>query len=786
MSGSRTSALLDLLRCYICTHSPSVDAVQCPACQHHACRRCISQWVESRGTCPHCRARISTSDLIPARVVRELAASLLSSPSPSASASSSSSRNDRGHGSDNADAVEDGDEQGSMSSGNDIEGDDDSGIHGDRDGAVERKGRRGSERHRLGNSEQKKSGWGPLRIAVGECAVHNAPLLYYCSHPCCQRAVCPDCCLFPPFPHNHQQDPQQQQRHVQMGSSSNSGREDAIAGNGTERERKERTENGNRTYIMHLADVVEDARSRVAMSVQGARRSSYRASKMVHAIRSSHAQVVTQHAAQDARAAIRRLVQILESSVADTIGNAQLGLDNRVKGIEKCVREAQDAIQRAKHNMAIQTADKLVGRYGTAIESVAALESARIRLDTETRMLFSRPCHELDDDELGGGAVEEEMELSREHGHEQRDDINDNADDDDHRDDDGGGGSVSSVAVTDADHESNGNQNFAMRSHQEEEDQKIGREGTSEAGLLLRLVALESERNEGLVRELLDEIEPPYAAAVMNVPLHSDPSLYDIQMSRTVHLDANDTERIGEATSPVLFSSVLVVHGAVFRLKVYPVGSSAMSSASISPVPPSSAAASLSPSLDMAVMSVFVEMLEGPEIPAKYQYRVACGGICREFVSVFSPGESWGYNRFVRHSQLVQHSSMNMRKRNDDGGGLAESLSAVLEWSIRPLTWRTAARSLQWQIDCAVHSNDITTSVRLGESRRLSDEAGTAHWTNESGPPEHQLESEIVDCFLSNELAASRIDDENNDDEEDNDDTQDGACSKRNIHRPLT
>ena len=61
-----TETLKENLQCLICK-SLLEDSIMLYCCQHFACKRCAQRWVRDNENCPHCRADINISDLLPIR-----------------------------------------------------------------------------------------------------------------------------------------------------------------------------------------------------------------------------------------------------------------------------------------------------------------------------------------------------------------------------------------------------------------------------------------------------------------------------------------------------------------------------------------------------------------------------------------------------------------------------------------------------------------------------------------------------------------------------------------------
>ncbi|ORX91641.1 hypothetical protein K493DRAFT_49616 [Basidiobolus meristosporus CBS 931.73] len=69
----RPSTPLDeVFRCFICLGALQ-NAVLCPTCSKLCCEHCIKKWIrEHRPECPHCRARLTTSQLVTCRFIDDL------------------------------------------------------------------------------------------------------------------------------------------------------------------------------------------------------------------------------------------------------------------------------------------------------------------------------------------------------------------------------------------------------------------------------------------------------------------------------------------------------------------------------------------------------------------------------------------------------------------------------------------------------------------------------------------------------------------------------------------
>jgi tripartite motif-containing protein 37 len=95
----------------------------------------------------------------------------------------------------------------------------------------------------------------------------------------------------------------------------------------------------------------------------------------------------------------------------------------------------------------------------------------------------------------------------------------------------------------------------------------------------------------------------------------------------------------GSTTRLTVYSEPLLVHGQVWRLKVYPRGSGVA---------------------EGTHLSVFLELCDGCPEAASYEYSVEMihqddktRNVKREFVSLFKNGECWGYNRFFALTACV-------------------------------------------------------------------------------------------------------------------------------------
>ncbi|KAJ3109957.1 Tripartite motif containing 37 [Phlyctochytrium bullatum] len=66
----------DIFKCYICFETLS-KPVMCPACSKIGCEACVMKWLsQDKNQCPHCRAPLTRSILVPCRFVEELAQQL--------------------------------------------------------------------------------------------------------------------------------------------------------------------------------------------------------------------------------------------------------------------------------------------------------------------------------------------------------------------------------------------------------------------------------------------------------------------------------------------------------------------------------------------------------------------------------------------------------------------------------------------------------------------------------------------------------------------------------------
>eukprot|EP00906_Rhabdomonas_costata_P023356 RCo033616 len=69
--GSPELCLGELFRCFICYNALSNPQI-CPCCSKLCCLSCIKRWIANRPQCPHCRATLVASQLVPCRFISEL------------------------------------------------------------------------------------------------------------------------------------------------------------------------------------------------------------------------------------------------------------------------------------------------------------------------------------------------------------------------------------------------------------------------------------------------------------------------------------------------------------------------------------------------------------------------------------------------------------------------------------------------------------------------------------------------------------------------------------------
>ncbi|KAK9712933.1 Tripartite motif containing 37 [Basidiobolus ranarum] len=71
-SDRPTTPLEEVFRCFICLGALQ-NAVLCPTCSKLCCEHCIKKWIrEHRPECPHCRARLTASQLVTCRFIDDL------------------------------------------------------------------------------------------------------------------------------------------------------------------------------------------------------------------------------------------------------------------------------------------------------------------------------------------------------------------------------------------------------------------------------------------------------------------------------------------------------------------------------------------------------------------------------------------------------------------------------------------------------------------------------------------------------------------------------------------
>lgn len=104
-------------------------------------------------------------------------------------------------------------------------------------------------------------------------------------------------------------------------------------------------------------------------------------------------------------------------------------------------------------------------------------------------------------------------------------------------------------------------------------------------------------------------------------------------------------------------------------------------------------------------LSVFLEMVRGPEDSSKYQYKVELvhrynPTLCaeREFQSEFETGECWGYNRFYRIELLEEKGFLD-----------TESDSITLRFYVRAPTYAQLCRDQRDYIKSLERTRDRLT-----------------------------------------------------------------------------
>ncbi|KAL7753421.1 Tripartite motif containing 37 [Sorochytrium milnesiophthora] len=127
-----------------------------------------------------------------------------------------------------------------------------------------------------------------------------------------------------------------------------------------------------------------------------------------------------------------------------------------------------------------------------------------------------------------------------------------------------------------------------------------------------------------------------------------------------------------EKQDKVFFSDKVTVAGLAWRLKIYPAGNGPAKK---------------------TYLSVFVELLDGLEGAAEYQYRLQLinrryqdsqeHNVIREFSSEFEVGECWGYNKFFPLDMLKTEGFL-------DGDDALE-----VRFHVRPLTYHQKSQDLQ-------------------------------------------------------------------------------------------
>ena len=145
----------------------------------------------------------------------------------------------------------------------------------------------------------------------------------------------------------------------------------------------------------------------------------------------------------------------------------------------------------------------------------------------------------------------------------------------------------------------------------------------------------------------------------------------------------------------VVYSEPLHVYALTWRLKVYPNGNGVARG---------------------TYLSVFLELLKGPQDTSKYEYRVEMVNhrnpnlcVVREFASEFDPGECWGYNRFFRIDLLSEE------------GYLDENDRIVLRYYVRAPTYYKQCQDQKKYIDYLEKSREAAfkeaeeLKAKLGE-----------------------------------------------------------------------
>lgn len=213
-----------------------------------------------------------------------------------------------------------------------------------------------------------------------------------------------------------------------------------------------------------------------------------------------------------------------------------------------------------------------------------------------------------------------------------------------------------------------------------------------------------------------NELVPEYETGVFRLVGYS-------QMINAMHFPAPGGLAPSAALPPVYYSDSIVSNGISWRLKVYPVGNGPARGTHV---------------------SIFLEMLSGPAhgTVGKYQYRlelvhptVPQNSFVREFASDFEVTEAWGFNRFVRLTNIARDGFLCQL----DGGSL------LLRFGVRPMSylqaWRDQKRyseqleSLNTEKTLAIARLEGGAAAAAGEQRQQMMAGPAAGGSCESGVP---------------------------------------------------
>ncbi|KAJ3134545.1 Tripartite motif containing 37 [Physocladia obscura] len=179
---------------------------------------------------------------------------------------------------------------------------------------------------------------------------------------------------------------------------------------------------------------------------------------------------------------------------------------------------------------------------------------------------------------------------------------------------------------------------------------------------------------------------PAYESAVMVIPNFVEKMNHAVSVGNDVvtasdqplSSSSSESNSFKLNTVDALYSDLFRTSGISWKLKVYCAGNRGTH------------------------VSIFLQMIEGNPIASKYQYKlelvkkspsssqqISSIKSAREFTSVFSSGECWGYTKFYPLEML-------------ESNGFIDSVDGSLEikFSVRPMDFAQKSRDLEWRLDC--------------------------------------------------------------------------------------